>query len=141
MKKLILKILSILAAFFLGIFFMSYFMSFGNRDLTDAMSAATLPLVYLEQNGRLLNLMHGYTNPMDGSLLREGVLPLPQERTVALSIECPNANVKQIFYEVRSLNTERLIEDAQVTDRTGMRRYGQSFSLRIFWTRERNIFW
>ena len=118
MKKLILKILSILAAFFLGIFFMSYFMSFGNRDLTDAMSAATLPLVYLEQNGRLLNLMHGYTNPMDGSLLREGVLPLPQERTVALSIECPNANVKQIFYEVRSLNTERLIEDAQVTDYT-----------------------
>ena len=35
MKKLILKILSILAAFFLGLFLMSYFMSFGQRDVTD----------------------------------------------------------------------------------------------------------
>ena len=84
MKKLILRILSILAAFFLGIVFMSYMQSAGNRDLTDSMAAATLPMVYLEQNGRQLNLMHGYTQPMNGSLLREAVLPLPEDRDNAL---------------------------------------------------------
>ena len=57
MKKLILKIISVLAAFFLGIVFMSYMQSAGNRDLTDSMASATLPLVYLEQGGRQLNLM------------------------------------------------------------------------------------
>lgn len=116
MKKLILKVLSIAAAFLLGLVCMSYFMSAGNRDLTDSMAQATLPLVYLEQNGRKLNLMHGYTQPMDGGLLREAVLPLPSDRKIKLSIQCPNIEVQQLFYEVRSLDTRRLVEDAQITD-------------------------
>ncbi|NBK90577.1 hypothetical protein D5278_00995 [bacterium 1XD21-13] len=116
MKKLILKSISILAAFLLGIVFMSYFLSVGNRDLTDSMASATLPLVYLEQNGRQLNLMHGYTQPMNGSLLREAVLPLPADRRVELVVQCPNAKVEKLFYEVRSLDTERLVEDAQIMD-------------------------
>ena len=116
MKKLILRILSILAAFFLGIVFMSYMQSAGNRDLTDSMAAATLPMVYLEQNGRQLNLMHGYTQPMNGSLLREAVLPLPEDREVELLIQCPNTAVEQLFYEIRSPDMERLVEDAQIMD-------------------------
>ncbi len=116
MKKLILKILSLLAAFLLGIFCMSYVLSAGNRDLTDSMADAVLPVIYLNQDGRQLNLLHGYTQPMEGNLIREAVLPLPAERKVSLSIQCPNAEVDQLFYEVRSLDTERLIEDAQITD-------------------------
>ena len=61
MKKLVLKVLSILAAFVLGILGMSYYMTAGNADLTDSMAEATLPLIYMEQDGRLMNLMHGYT--------------------------------------------------------------------------------
>lgn len=118
MKKLILKIISVLAAFFLGIVFMSYMQSAGNRDLTDSMASATLPLVYLEQGGRQLNLMHGYTQPMNGSLLREAVLPLPEDREIELLVQCPNAEAEQLFYEVRSLDTKRLVEDAQIMDYT-----------------------
>ncbi len=118
MKKLILKIISVLAAFFLGIVFMSYMQSAGNRDLTDSMAPATLPLVYLEQGGRQLNLMHGYTQPMNGSLLREAVLPLPEDREIELLVQCPNAEAEQLFYEVRSLDTKRLVEDAQIMDYT-----------------------
>ena len=93
MKKAILKILSILVAFFLGILGMSYIQSAGNRDLTDSMADATIPMIYLEQDGRQMNLMHGYTQPMDGNLLREAVLPLSEERKIQLSIQCPNAEV------------------------------------------------
>ena len=118
MKKLILKIISVLAAFFLGIVFMSYMQSAGNRDLTDSMASATLPLVYLEQGGRQLNLMHGYTQPMNGSLLREAVLPLPEDREIELLVQCPNTEAEQLFYEVRSLDTKRLVEDAQIMDYT-----------------------
>lgn len=116
MKKLILKILSILAAFFLGIFYMGYTLSAGNRDLTDSMADATLPLIYLEQNGRQVNMLHGYTQTMNGSMLREAVLPLPEDRKVGISIHSPNLEVEEIFYEIRSLNTERLIEDSQIVD-------------------------
>lgn len=116
MKKLVLKITSVLAAFFLGIVCMSYMQSAGNRDLTDTMADAVLPMVYLEQNGRQMNLMHGYTQPMNGSFLREAVLPLPADRKVELTVQCPDAQVEQLFYEVRSLDTERLVEDAQIMD-------------------------
>ena len=100
MKKLILKILSILAAFFLGIFYMGYTLSAGNRDLTDSMADATLPLIYLEQNGRQVNMLHGYTQTMNGSMLREAVLPLPEDRKVGISIQSPNLEVEEIFYEI-----------------------------------------
>ena len=115
MKKLILKITSIVAAFLLGIVFMSYYQTAGNNDLTESMANATLPLIYMEQDGRLLNLMHGYTQPMDGSLMRDAVLPLPQDRTLKLQIESPELDVKGLYYEVRSLDTERLIEDTELT--------------------------
>lgn len=116
MKKVILKILSILAAFFLGIICMSYMLSVGNRDLTDSMADATLPLIYLEHNGLPMNLLHGYTQAMEGSLLREAVFPLPDDRRIKLTVESPNLEVEQLFYEIRSLDTKRLIEDAQIVD-------------------------
>lgn len=116
MKKMILKILSVLTSFFLGIVCMSYVLSAGNRDLTDSMAPATLPLVYLEQNNRQLNLMHGYTQAMDGGLLREAVFPLPADRKIQLSVACPDAVPRQLFYEVRSVDTKRLVEDAQIVD-------------------------
>ena len=118
MKKVILKIASIVAAFLLGIVCMSYYLSAGNQDLTDSMADATLPLIYLEQGGRSLNLLHGYTQPMEGSYMRDAVLPIPEDRTLELRIECPDAEVEKIFYEVRSLDTTRLVEDTEVTDYT-----------------------
>ncbi len=116
MKKLILKILSLIAAFILGIVCMSYYQTAGNNDLTETMAAATLPLVTMERGGRHLNMLHGYTAPMEGSFIRDAVLPLPEERILRLEIQCPNRNVRGISYEVRSLDTTRLIEDGQVTE-------------------------
>lgn len=116
MKKLILKIVSIVAAFLLGIVCMSYYLTAGNQDLTDSMADATIPLIYLEQKGRSLNLLHGYTQEMEGSYMRDAVLPIPEDRTLELRIECPDAEVEKIFYEVRSLDTSRLVEDTEVTD-------------------------
>lgn len=114
MKKLILKTATIVAAFFLGIFAMSYYQSAGNNDLTDSMADATLPLVCLEQNGELLNLMHGYTQPMEGSYMRDAVLPLPEDRTLHLTVQSFNAHVRGMSYEVRSLDTTRLVEDTEI---------------------------
>ena len=113
MKKLVLKVLSILAAFVLGILGMSYYMTAGNADLTDSMAEATLPLIYMEQDGRLMNLMHGYTQSMDGRYIRDTVLPLPEDRGLKLQIKAGPNQVKKVYYEVRSLDTERLIEDTE----------------------------
>lgn len=114
MKKIFLKIGTVLAAFLLGILGMSYFLKAGNTDSTAVMAEATLPLIYLEQGGQSFNLMHGYTKSMDAAYMRDAVLPLPDDRTIGLRIECPDAKVERIYYEVRSLDTKRLIEDGEL---------------------------
>jgi len=121
MKKRILKLVSIVAAFLLGMIFMSYYQATVNRDLTGVMADATLPMIYMKQEGQYLNPMHGYTKAMDMGYMRGAVLPIPKDRNLQLCIDCPEAKVEQIFYEVRSLNTMRLIED---TEKTRYRREG-----------------
>ena len=114
MKKLVLRIVSIAAAFLLGVLGMGYYLMAGNTDSTAHMASATLPLIYLEQGGRSFNLMHGYTKSMDASSIRDAVLPLPEDREISLWIESPDTAVQDIHYEVRSLDMDRLIEDGEL---------------------------
>ena len=114
MKKLVLRIVSIAAAFLLGVLGMGYYLMAGNTDSTAHMASATLPLIYLEQGGRSFNLMHGYTKSMDASSIRDAVLPLPEDREISLRIESPDTAVQDIHYEVRSLDMDRLIEDGEL---------------------------
>ena len=123
MKKTVLKIVSVLAAFFLGVLGMGYYLMAGNTDSTAHMASASLPLIYLEQNGRSLNLMHGYTKSMDASYIRDAVLPLPESREISVRIESPDTAVRGVHYEVRSTDTERLIEDGELTELSSMLGY------------------
>ncbi len=116
MKKLVIRIATIAAAFLLGVAGMSYFLMAGNTDSTAEMAEATLPLIYMEQNGRDLNLLHGYTQSMDAASVRDAVYPLPQDRTVSFRVEFPDTKVQKIYYELRSIDTIRLIEDGELTD-------------------------
>ena len=85
MKKLVIRIATIAAAFLLGVAGMSYFLMAGNTDSTAEMAGATLPLIYMEQNGRDLNLLHGYTEK-HGRGLHPGRASIcfPEDRTVSL---------------------------------------------------------
>ena len=88
----------------------------GNTDSTAEMAGATLPLIYMEQNGRDLNLLHGYTKSMDAASIRDAVYLLPQDRTVSFRVEYPDTKVQKVYYELRSVDTTRLIEDGELTD-------------------------
>ena len=114
MKKTVLKIVSVMAAFLLGVLGMGYYLMAGNIDSTAHMASASLPLIYLEQSGRSFNLMHGYTKSMDASSIRDAVFPLPEDRTISMRIESPDMDIRNLRYEVRSTDTERLIEDGEL---------------------------
>lgn len=116
MKKVIIKIITIFIAFLLGIISMSYLYNKGNLDMTAHMAEATLPVLYFEQNGRLVNTTYGYVSEIDASCLRNAIVPLDEERIVSAALEKYNAEIEKISYEVRSTDMERLIQNGEVEE-------------------------
>lgn len=113
MKKLIIRWITILLAFLAGAWFMSYATYRGNLDMTEVMAEATLPVVYAERDGKLYNEMHGYVQEMDGSFMKEAVLGLSNDHSLGIAVEKFNARIKDVSYEVRSLDMSRLIESGE----------------------------
>jgi hypothetical protein len=89
-------------------------MNRGNTDMTMAMSEASYPLVYINHEGQYINCLHGYNNEMDVSFMRDTITPLADDRRISLYIDKYNNDITSVAYEVRSLDGERLIEDAEI---------------------------
>lgn len=86
---------------------------------TTTMKAATLPVVeMLTEQGNGFNRLHGYTLPIDASLLNESLTPLSADKKQSIEINTYGSNVKAISYTVRNLSDHSLIENTEVTDFT-----------------------
>ena len=116
MKKIIIKIITIIIAFIAGIVTTSYLYNKGNLDMTAHMAEATLPILYYEYDGTYINPTYGYTSKVDASCMRSSVLPLDEERKIKIALEKYNAQIVSVDYEVRSLDMERLIQNGEVTN-------------------------
>lgn len=113
MKKRIIKYITVLLAFLAGIGFMNYATFMGNRDMTEVMAEATLPVAYMEKDGQMYNEMHGYVEAMDGSYMKDSIVGLSEDHHLSLAVEKYNAQIEKVSYEVRSLDMSRLIESGE----------------------------
>ena len=111
MKKIIIKIITLVLAFLLGILSASFLYNKGNLDMTSHMAEATLPVLYFEEDGEYVNPTYGYTAKADPSCMRNGIVPLDGERIVKVALEKYNSKIRSVDYEVRSLDMERLIQN------------------------------
>ncbi len=114
MKKGLIKGIVCFVTFFVSLFVISAVMNRGNTDMTMEMSAASFPLVYINYEGEHINCLHGYSNEMDVSFMRDTVTPLGEDRQLSLYIDKFNSNVNSIAFEVRSADGERLIENSEI---------------------------
>ena len=114
MKKFIIKLITLIIAFVLGILCTSYFYNKGNLDMTAHMAEATLPILYFERDGEYLNQIYGYTSEIDASCLRDSIMPLDGDRTLQIALEKYNAKIQSVSFEVRSIDMERLIQNGEV---------------------------
>ena len=78
--------------------------------------SASLPLVYANVEGYYVNQMLGYTTTPQANYFRENITPIPENRKLYISIDTYGQKVKNISYEVRSVDSKRLIESTQVYD-------------------------
>ena len=116
MKKIIIKIITIVIAFVAGLVTTSFLYNKGNMDMTAHMSEATLPILYYEYDGQYVNPSYGHTSEMDASCMRNAIMPLDNERILHIALEKYNAEIEEVSYEVRSSDMERLIQNGEITE-------------------------
>lgn len=120
MKKGIIKVFVLLFVFCGGIVGFGQITNHSNQDLTTEMADATLPLISLfVQNAdewTAVNELHGYTSPMNAVYMRDTITPVNEERILPVEIRMYDRKVDGLSYEIRSLDTDRLIADTVVED-------------------------
>lgn len=82
----------------------------------ENLDTATLPVITMHYDGLEFNALHGYTSPMEAQYMRDVITPLSSDRQLSISIYRYDNNIVGISYEVRSLDTSRLIEDVSLEE-------------------------
>lgn len=117
MKKYIYRTLFMVLLFcvvVLGVFFISN--SEETLPKVTTMDMATLPTINLQLDGTDINTLHGYIDEVDAITLRDSITPLVADRKLPVKINTYGMDITGIEYEVRSLDTTRLVEDTEVTN-------------------------
>lgn len=116
MKKFLIKGAIVLAVFIAALFTISNIMNKGNTDMTTEMAQATFPVITLHHGGWEVNELHGYGDEMDVNYMRECITPLSVGRKLNLTMDTHARQIRELSFEVRSIDGERLIENSKVTD-------------------------
>lgn len=116
MKKHIIKFAVLFTVFILSVVIISTITNKGNIDMTAEIASATYPAITTVVDGMEVNTLHGYTNEMQAQFMRDTITPLNEDRKLTIYIENSDIDIKNISYEVRSLDTTRLVEDNQITE-------------------------
>lgn len=89
-----------------------------NKDLTTTMDEASLPVMHFVYDDKVINELHGYVQEMDMLSMRDGLMPIGEERVLHLEIMTYGNEVENLSYNIRSMDGERLLveeEDADIT--------------------------
>lgn len=104
----------LLAVFIVALFTFSKLTNHETKDLTTDLAAPTLPVVYFEDNGHPLNELHGYVEEMSVISMRDTITPLPENGKLSLRIDPYDNKIKEVSFQIRSLNGDRLVQDGNV---------------------------
>ncbi|WP_070043080.1 hypothetical protein [Robinsoniella peoriensis] len=115
MKKIIIRI-SVLVLVFIGaVFGISKYINRGTTETAKEMKAATLPLVYMTNEGTQLNCLHGYVQQMPVTAMRDTLTPLTSDRVLDIQIQTFGVPIDDIYFEVLSVDGKESLENTKVT--------------------------
>lgn len=116
MKKILIKF-AVLLGIFIGTIGIYFAVTMDRKEeKKEIMQTASLPIVAMVYNEKTVNTLHGYTIDMNGKYMRDSVTPIGENRSVSFKVDMYGNVIAGISYELRSLDTERLIEKTNVTD-------------------------
>lgn len=118
MRKGVIKAIVLSILFVAAVVAFSFMTNQTNEDLTIKMADATLPVITLYHENTAVNELHGYVSEMDAAYMRDTITPISEDRKLPVKIRTYQTPVDTISYEIRSLDAERLIANADVTTYT-----------------------
>ncbi len=110
----------VLHVLFLIVLFIGSVLLFSRRinqtapDAAERMAESTFPLVYMERDGVDFNCLHGYSQEMDVSFLRDCITPLQSDRSIGVRIRTFSTSVDSVSYEVMNLDGSTTLENTKV---------------------------
>ncbi len=118
MNKIATRIAVLVAVFIGAVITFSVLENKVNTDVTTTMKEATLPVMQFVYDDVVLNELHGYTKEMDMLSMRDGLMPIGDNRVLDIEIMTYGKQVDNLSYKIRSMDSERLLveeESAQIT--------------------------
>ncbi len=125
MKKLrnvLLRIIVMAVVFVITIFFVDRFENRNYENLAVELEDSSLPLVYVNYEGRFINCLHGYLSTVDTTLMRDAITPVTDDKEIQISVDDNNNYVESYAYELRRASGDSLIEKGDLeadTDENG----------------------
>lgn len=116
MQKGKIKIIALIGVFFLTILIVGLVNRHSNKDTTDNMAQATLPVVSFYFGDQQVNELHGHTAQMDAVYMRDSITPLKKNRILPICANTYGEEIDKISYEIRSMDTSRLVAEAEVKE-------------------------
>ncbi len=115
MKRIALRIL-LLFAVFVGslIIFMSVLNRHEALD-TKPMDAATLPVMYMQEDGTTANRMYGYRQEVNEKNFREALTTVSSGKELTAEIQTFDAEVKSLTYRVTSIEDGSVLENGRIS--------------------------
>lgn len=116
LKESLLKLVVLIIAFIatIAIYFFTHHTP--PPEKTKTLDIATLPVVTTHFDSLEFNALHGYTTEMDAKYMKDAITPLDNTRQLPISIHRYENTIVGIGYEVRTLDTTRLIENEDLED-------------------------
>lgn len=115
MRKVVTRVIYVIAVFFAAVLVMEHFSNRTNQATTVNMADATLPVVSMREGDYSYNELHGYTSEQSQEGFTTPLTKADNERQVQLQINMYGDTLTSCTYELRSMDGERLIEDGDVT--------------------------
>lgn len=116
MNKGVLKAIVLTLTFVGALVLFSALTNKTNRDMTEEMREATLPTIDLYYQENAINRLYGYVDEMNAVYMRGDITPIGADSLLPISVRCGSYAVDAISYEIRSMDTQRLVAEAQVSD-------------------------
>lgn len=113
-KNIILRVMVFLVVATVTAFFVNKLNNTGIDKVSKEMGEPTLPIVYCQLEGDVINRMFGYTHTMSTSLMRDGIVPLNNQHGVELLVNDEYKFGKKYSYELRSIAGDSLVEEGEL---------------------------